>query len=31
VSDIVLSDDPALLQVERVHAWLAGSYWSPAI
>ncbi len=28
---IALSDDPARLQFERVHAWLAGSYWSPGI
>ena len=28
---IDLSDDPARLQFERVHAWLAGSYWSPGI
>jgi GNAT superfamily N-acetyltransferase len=28
---ISLSDDKARLQVDRVHAWLAGSYWSPGI
>ncbi len=28
---IELSDDKARLQVERVHAWLASSYWSPGI
>lgn len=28
---IELSDDKALLQVDRVHGWLAGSYWSPGI
>ena len=28
---IALSDDKALLQVDRVHGWLAGSYWSPGI
>ena len=28
---IELSDDKARLQVDRVHAWLAGSYWSPGI
>jgi len=28
---IELSDDPARLDVERVHAWLASSYWSPGI
>lgn len=31
MSDIILSDDKALLHVEQVHAWLAGSYWSPGI
>jgi len=29
--DILLSDDPALLDVARVHAWLASSYWSPGV
>jgi GNAT superfamily N-acetyltransferase len=28
---IEFSDDKARLQVDRVHGWLAGSYWSPAI
>ena len=28
---IELLDDPALLQFDRVHAWLASSYWSPGI
>ena len=28
---IELSEDPALLQFDRVHAWLASSYWSPGI
>ena len=28
---IELSDDKARLQVGRVHAWLASSYWSPGI
>ncbi|AOH83518.1 GCN5 family acetyltransferase [Sphingomonas panacis] len=28
---ITLSDDTALLQVERIHGWLASSYWSPGI
>jgi GNAT superfamily N-acetyltransferase len=31
MSEILLSDDKALLQVDRVHGWLAGSYWSPGI
>jgi GNAT superfamily N-acetyltransferase len=31
VSDIVLSDDPASLDVTRIHAWLASSYWSPGV
>jgi GNAT superfamily N-acetyltransferase len=26
-----LSSDPAWLQLEQVHAWLAASYWSPNI
>lgn len=29
--NILLSDDPALLQFDRIHAWLASSYWSPGI
>ena len=28
---IELSDDPALLQFDRIHAWLASSYWSPGV
>jgi GNAT superfamily N-acetyltransferase len=28
---MILSDDRALLQVERIHGWLASSYWSPGI
>jgi GNAT superfamily N-acetyltransferase len=28
---IALSDDVARLDVARVHAWLASSYWSPGI
>ncbi len=28
---ITLSDDFARLDFDRVHAWLAGSYWSPGI
>lgn len=28
---IELDDDKARLQVDRVHAWLASSYWSPGI
>lgn len=31
MSDILLSDDRALLQFDRIHAWLASSYWSPGI
>jgi GNAT superfamily N-acetyltransferase len=31
MSDILLSDDPARLDVSRIHAWLASSYWSPGI
>jgi len=31
MSTVVLSDDKGLLQVERIHGWLAGSYWSPGI
>ncbi len=31
MSDIILSDDPALLAVDQIHAWLASSYWSPGI
>lgn len=28
---IELSDDRARLQFDRIHAWLASSYWSPGI
>ena len=28
---IELSDDPARLRFDRIHAWLASSYWSPGI
>lgn len=31
MTDIVLSDDRARLDVARVHGWLAASYWSPGI
>jgi N-acetylglutamate synthase-like GNAT family acetyltransferase len=31
LSEIILSDDKALLQVDRVHGWLATSYWSPGV
>ncbi|CAN5331269.1 GNAT family N-acetyltransferase [soil metagenome] len=31
MSDILLSDDPAQLQIDRIHAWLASSYWSPGV
>jgi GNAT superfamily N-acetyltransferase len=31
MSDIILSDDKALLDVARIHGWLASSYWSPGI
>jgi GNAT superfamily N-acetyltransferase len=31
VSEIILSDDKGLLQVDRIHGWLASSYWSPGI
>jgi GNAT superfamily N-acetyltransferase len=31
MSEILLSDDKALLDVARVHGWLASSYWSPGI
>lgn len=29
--DIRISLDPADIQMDRVHAWLAASYWSPGI
>ena len=28
---ITLSDDRALLMIDRIHGWLASSYWSPGI
>ncbi len=28
---ITLSDDKTLLQHDRIHGWLASSYWSPSI
>jgi GNAT superfamily N-acetyltransferase len=28
---IILDDDKARLQVDRIHGWLASSYWSPGI
>jgi GNAT superfamily N-acetyltransferase len=28
---ITLDDDKARLDIERIHAWLASSYWSPGI
>lgn len=28
---ITFDDNPARLDIERVHAWLASSYWSPGI
>ncbi len=28
---IMLSDDASRLQVDRIHGWLASSYWSPGI
>jgi GNAT superfamily N-acetyltransferase len=28
---IILSDDATKLQVDRIHGWLASSYWSPGI
>ena len=28
---IILSDDASRLQVDRIHGWLASSYWSPGI
>jgi len=28
---IELSDDKARLQLDRIHAWLASSYWTPGI
>ena len=31
MSEILLSDDTARLDVARIHGWLASSYWSPGI
>jgi len=31
VNEIELSDDRARLDIARIHAWLASSYWSPGI
>lgn len=31
MSDILLSDDKTLLDVPRIHGWLASSYWCPGI
>jgi GNAT superfamily N-acetyltransferase len=31
MSDIILSDDRALLDIARIHGWLASTYWSPGI
>jgi GNAT superfamily N-acetyltransferase len=31
MSAVILSDDPARIDVARVHGWLASSYWSPGI
>jgi GNAT superfamily N-acetyltransferase len=31
MSDLLFSDDRGRLDVERVHGWLASSYWSPGI
>ncbi|WP_277969794.1 GNAT family N-acetyltransferase [Sphingomonas echinoides] len=31
MTDIILSDDRSLLQIDRIHGWLASSYWSPGI
>ena len=31
MSDILLSDDRARLDIGRIHGWLTGSYWSPGI
>ncbi|KQN28741.1 GNAT family N-acetyltransferase [Sphingomonas sp. Leaf38] len=28
---IILSDDVSRLQIDRIHGWLASSYWSPGI
>lgn len=31
MNSVTLSDDPARLMVDRIHGWLASSYWSPGI
>jgi len=31
MTEILLSDDRARLQVDTIHGWLASSYWSPGI
>ncbi|WP_420140046.1 GNAT family N-acetyltransferase [Sphingomonas sp.] len=31
MTDFVLSDDRAQLDISRIHGWLASSYWSPGI
>ena len=31
MTEILLSDDPARLDIARIHGWLASSYWSPGI
>lgn len=31
MTDIIFSDDRTLLDLNRVHGWLASSYWSPGI
>lgn len=31
MSAVMISDDPARLMVDRIHGWLASSYWSPGI
>lgn len=31
MSDWILSTDPARLDLDRVHAWLAAQYWSPGV
>ncbi len=28
---VILSDDAGTLQIDRIHGWLASSYWSPGI
>jgi len=29
--DYTITDDPSLIDFERVHAWLSNTYWSPGI